>query len=144
MADSNPRATTLPPPVYHVTSHDPETGKSVFKSEPLEAEPDNKIPQTTLWHLHTTTTFPANLNDEVDLKEHYANNVPSMNTLHKSGGTVVIQRGVMHGWKTAGDEPVRMLFVLSDAQPVEVAGETKGTYLPLDKMPESTRKAMGG
>ncbi|KAL9948301.1 hypothetical protein D7B24_003205 [Verticillium nonalfalfae] len=191
MADSNPRATALPPPVYHLTSHDPETGRSVFKSQPLEAEPDNKIPQTTLWHLHTTTTFPANLNDEVDLEEHYANNVPSMNTLHKSGGTVcrivdfapgnipfmhrtssldygvvlqgkieyflddgasrvfgpgevVIQRGVMHGWKTAGDEPVRMLFVLSDAQPVEVAGETKGTYLPLDKMPESTRKAMGG
>ncbi|KAG7126308.1 Cupin-domain-containing oxidoreductase virC [Verticillium longisporum] len=27
-------------------------------------------------------------------------------------GEVVIQRGVMHGWKTAGDEPVRMLVVV--------------------------------
>ncbi|KAM0287807.1 hypothetical protein ACHAQH_000339 [Verticillium albo-atrum] len=189
MADNKERATTLPPPTYHITSHDSKTGNSIFTSHPVNPEPDNKIPQTTLWNLHTTSTFPANLNDEADLAEHFASNVPGMKTLHKSGGTVcrivdfapgnipfmhrtasldygvvlhgkveyilddgasrvlgpgevVIQRGVMHGWKTAGDEPVRMLFVLSDAQPVEVAGETKDTFLPLDKLPEEVRKAM--
>ncbi|KAM0330084.1 hypothetical protein ACHAQA_004255 [Verticillium albo-atrum] len=189
---ANPeRATSLPPPTYHITSHDSQTGKSVFKTHDAHPQPDNNIPKITLWNLHTTSTFPANLDGEADLTEHFSNNVPHMKELHRAGGTVcrivdfapgnipfmhrtasldygvvlqgrveyilddgasrvlgpgevVIQRGIMHGWKTAGDEPVRMLFVLSDAKPVEVAGETKDTLLPLNELPEASRKAMGG
>jgi quercetin dioxygenase-like cupin family protein len=38
-------------------------------------------------------------------------------------GDVVVQRGTMHAWRARGDVPVRVLFVLMDAQPVRV-GDT--------------------
>ena len=32
-------------------------------------------------------------------------------------GDVVVQQGVLHGWRVEGDEPVRMFAVLIDGQP---------------------------
>ncbi|MEQ3551206.1 cupin domain-containing protein [Pseudonocardia nematodicida] len=39
-------------------------------------------------------------------------------------GDVVVQRGTMHSWAVRGDEPVRVVFVLMDAQPLRV-GDTE-------------------
>tara|TARA_B100000959_G_C14659861_1_gene491951 strand:- start:445 stop:600 length:156 start_codon:yes stop_codon:yes gene_type:complete len=32
-------------------------------------------------------------------------------------GDVVVQQGVMHGWRVDGDEPLRMFAVLIDGEP---------------------------
>jgi quercetin dioxygenase-like cupin family protein len=37
-----------------------------------------------------------------------------------TAGDFVVQRGTMHAWAVRGDEPVRVLFVLMDALPVQV------------------------
>ncbi|MBN9102705.1 MULTISPECIES: cupin domain-containing protein [unclassified Pseudonocardia] len=37
-----------------------------------------------------------------------------------TAGDVLVQRGTMHSWVARGDEPVRVLFVLIDALPVQV------------------------
>jgi mannose-6-phosphate isomerase-like protein (cupin superfamily) len=37
-----------------------------------------------------------------------------------SAGDFVVQRGTMHAWVPRGSEPVRVLFVLMDAEPVRV------------------------
>jgi mannose-6-phosphate isomerase-like protein (cupin superfamily) len=38
-------------------------------------------------------------------------------------GDCVVQRGTMHSWVARGTEPVRVLFVLMDAEPVRVGGQ---------------------
>ena len=44
-------------------------------------------------------------------------------------GDIVVQRGTNHAWKPMGAEPVRVLFVLVDAEPVCVDGNFLGDYL---------------
>jgi uncharacterized cupin superfamily protein len=44
-------------------------------------------------------------------------------------GDVVIQRGTNHAWKPVGSAPVKVLFVLMDAEPACVAGKVLGDYL---------------
>lgn len=43
---------------------------------------------------------------------------------HLKRGDIAVQRGTMHAWKSASDTNwARMLFVLTDCHPVEVAGQ---------------------
>jgi len=44
-------------------------------------------------------------------------------------GDVVIQRGTNHAWKPVGAVPVKVLFVLMDAEPARVAGKVLGDHL---------------
>lgn len=44
-------------------------------------------------------------------------------------GDIVIQRGTNHAWRPVGTVPVRVLFVLIDAEPVQVNGKTLGDFL---------------
>ena len=38
-------------------------------------------------------------------------------------GDMIVQRGTMHSWVARGDEPVRVLFVLMDAEQVKVGDQ---------------------
>lgn len=38
-------------------------------------------------------------------------------------GDVVVQRQTLHQWRNPGDKWNRMLFILMDAKPLEVAGK---------------------
>ena len=38
-------------------------------------------------------------------------------------GDICIQRGTIHLWRTIGDQPCRIIFVLTEAQPFECDGE---------------------
>jgi quercetin dioxygenase-like cupin family protein len=44
--------------------------------------------------------------------------------VHLKAGDVLVQRGTVHNWVNRGDEPCIMAFVLVDAKPVTVGGET--------------------
>ena len=44
-------------------------------------------------------------------------------------GDIVIQRGTNHAWRPVGNVPVRVLFVLIDAEPVSVNGEALCEFL---------------
>lgn len=44
-------------------------------------------------------------------------------------GDIVIQRGTNHAWRPVGSDPVRVLFILIDAEPVSVNGRLLGDYL---------------
>jgi quercetin dioxygenase-like cupin family protein len=44
--------------------------------------------------------------------------------VHLKAGDVLVQRGTVHNWVNRGDEPCIMAFVLVDAKPVAVGGET--------------------
>lgn len=44
-------------------------------------------------------------------------------------GDIVVQRGTNHAWRPVGDEVVKVLFVLIDAEPAQVAGKHLGDFL---------------
>lgn len=44
-------------------------------------------------------------------------------------GDIVIQRGTNHAWRPVGTEPVKVLFLLVDAEPVVVDGKVLGDFL---------------
>jgi quercetin dioxygenase-like cupin family protein len=44
-------------------------------------------------------------------------------------GDIVVQRGTNHAWRPVGDEAVKVLFVLIDAEAVEVEGKRLGDFL---------------
>ncbi|MDT9664877.1 mannose-6-phosphate isomerase-like protein (cupin superfamily) [Rhodococcus sp. OAS809] len=63
-------------------------------------------------------------------------------------GDFVIQRGTMHSWVPRGAEPVRILFVLMDSEPVRVGERTLGNDLSvfggrLSPMPSSSTSSKG-
>lgn len=45
-------------------------------------------------------------------------------------GDVVVQRGTNHAWFNASDRPVRFAWILIDAEPVRVGGETLPEVMP--------------
>jgi quercetin dioxygenase-like cupin family protein len=49
-------------------------------------------------------------------------------------GDVVVQRGTNHAWWNPYPEPVRFLFVLIDAEPVQIGDQLLGDYL--DEFPK--------
>jgi len=44
-------------------------------------------------------------------------------------GDIVIQRGTNHAWKAVGAAPVKVIFILIDAEPASVNGTLLGNYL---------------
>jgi quercetin dioxygenase-like cupin family protein len=51
-------------------------------------------------------------------------------TVHLTAGDIVVQRGTMHAWVNNGTRPCVFAFVLIDADPVEVGGESLRTHYP--------------
>jgi quercetin dioxygenase-like cupin family protein len=58
-----------------------------------------------------------------------AMDLDSGETVTLNQGDFVVQRGTIHAWRNVGDVPVRFLFVLVDAQPVQAGGKTLGEDL---------------
>lgn len=56
-------------------------------------------------------------------------------------GDVCIQRGTMHQWNNPTDSWNRMVFVLMDAQPLEVAGKVYSGETGLDHIKEIARRS---
>ncbi|KAJ4511331.1 hypothetical protein HRR78_007244 [Exophiala dermatitidis] len=147
----NQLATSLPGLTTHITGHDPATGKAIVK----ESRPgnwsvyDNKLMAFNV--VYTTSEFPANLNDDKDLKLHdqvmesgklglvnpHGTSLDygivlegdidlvldSGETKPMRRGDVAVQRATMHAWKnTSETEWARMIFVLQDCQKLEIGG----------------------
>jgi len=51
-------------------------------------------------------------------------------TVSLKPGDVVVQRGTIHAWVNNGTEPCVFAFILIDAQPVEVSGQSLTTHYP--------------
>ena len=52
-------------------------------------------------------------------------------TVHMTAGDIVVQRGTMHAWVNNGTQPCVFAFVLIDADPVNVAGQSLVTHYPV-------------
>ena len=50
--------------------------------------------------------------------------------VHMTQGDIVVQRGTMHAWVNNGTQPCVFAFVLIDADPVTVAGQSLRTHYP--------------
>jgi quercetin dioxygenase-like cupin family protein len=50
--------------------------------------------------------------------------------VHLEPGAVVVQRGTMHAWVNTGKEPCRFAFILIDATPVSLGGQSLTTHYP--------------
>ena len=50
--------------------------------------------------------------------------------VHLTQGDVVVQRGTMHAWVNNGTRPCVFAFVLIDADPAEVGGQSLRTHYP--------------
>lgn len=68
--NANQLATSLPGLTTHITGHDPATGKAIIQeSRPGKwSSYDDKLMAFNV--IYTTSEFPANLNDDQDLKLH--------------------------------------------------------------------------
>jgi quercetin dioxygenase-like cupin family protein len=75
-------------------------------------------------HRTETVDYAILLSGECDLE------VDDGATVHLTQGDVVVQRGTMHAWVNNGSRPCVFAFVLIDAEPVEVAGQSLRTHYP--------------
>jgi quercetin dioxygenase-like cupin family protein len=75
-------------------------------------------------HRTETVDYAILLSGECDLE------LDDGATVHMTAGDIVVQRGTMHAWVNNGTQPCVFAFVLIDADPVEVAGQSLGTHYP--------------
>ena len=75
-------------------------------------------------HRTETLDYAILLSGECDLE------LDDGATVHLTQGDVVVQRGTMHAWVNHGPQPCVFAFVLIDADPVSVAGQSLRTHYP--------------
>ncbi|MGA3400659.1 MAG: cupin domain-containing protein [Acetobacteraceae bacterium] len=75
-------------------------------------------------HRTETVDYAILLSGECDLE------LDDGATVHMTAGDIVVQRGTMHAWVNHGTQPCVFAFVLIDADPVQVAGQSLGTHYP--------------
>jgi quercetin dioxygenase-like cupin family protein len=75
-------------------------------------------------HRTETVDYAILLSGECDLE------LDDGATVHLTAGDIVVQRGTMHAWVNNGTQPCVFAFVLIDADPVEVGGESLRTHYP--------------
>jgi len=75
-------------------------------------------------HRTETVDYAILLSGECDLE------LDDGKTVHLKAGDICVQRGTMHAWVNSGSAPAVFAFVLIDADPVEMAGETLATHYP--------------
>jgi quercetin dioxygenase-like cupin family protein len=75
-------------------------------------------------HRTETVDYAILLSGECDLE------MDDGVTVHLTQGDVVVQRGTMHAWVNSGTRPCVFAFILIDAEPVSVAGQSLRTHYP--------------
>lgn len=75
-------------------------------------------------HRTETVDYAILLSGECDLE------LDDGATVHMTAGDIVVQRGTMHAWVNNGTQPCVFAFVLIDADPVQVAGQSLVTHYP--------------
>jgi len=75
-------------------------------------------------HRTETLDYAILLSGECDLE------LDDGATVHLTQGDVVVQRGTMHAWVNRGARPCVFAFVLIDADPAEVGGQSLRTHYP--------------
>jgi len=75
-------------------------------------------------HRTETVDYAILLSGECDLE------MDDGVTVHLTQGDVVVQRGTMHAWVNSGTQPCVFAFILIDAEPVSVAGQSLRTHYP--------------
>jgi quercetin dioxygenase-like cupin family protein len=85
-------------------------------------EPNPKSPK--FMHRTETVDCAILLSGECDLE------LDDGATVHMTAGDIVVQRGTMHAWVNNGPHPCVFAFVLIDAGPVQVAGQSLVTHYP--------------
>ena len=75
-------------------------------------------------HRTETCDYAILLSGECDLE------LDDGKTVQMKPGDICVQRGTMHAWVNRGSEPAVFAFVLVDANPVEMAGQTLTTHYP--------------
>jgi quercetin dioxygenase-like cupin family protein len=75
-------------------------------------------------HRTETVDYAILLSGECDLE------LDDGKTVHMTQGDVVVQRGTMHAWVNNGAQPCVFAFILIDADPVSVAGQSLRTHYP--------------
>ena len=76
-------------------------------------------------HRTETVDYAILLSGECDLE------LDDGKTVHMTQGDVVVQRGTMHAWVNNGTQPCVFAFILIDADPVSVAGQSLRRRDPL-------------
>jgi quercetin dioxygenase-like cupin family protein len=75
-------------------------------------------------HRTETVDYAILLSGECDLE------MDDGVTVHLKPGDVVVQRGTMHAWVNNGTQPCVFAFILIDAEPANVAGQSLHTHYP--------------
>ena len=75
-------------------------------------------------HRTETVDYAILLSGECDLE------LDDGRTVHLTQGDIVVQRGTMHAWVNTGPAPSVFAFILIDADPVEIAGQSLTTHYP--------------
>ena len=75
-------------------------------------------------HRTETVDYAILLSGECDLE------LDDGKTVHMTQGDVVVQRGTMHAWVNNGTQPCVFAFILIDAEPVSVAGQSLRAHYP--------------
>jgi quercetin dioxygenase-like cupin family protein len=75
-------------------------------------------------HRTETVDYAILLSGECDLE------LDDGKTVRMKQGDIVVQRGTMHAWVNHGPQPCVFAFVLIDADPVSVAGQSLRTHYP--------------
>ena len=75
-------------------------------------------------HRTETVDYAVLLSGECDLE------LDSGEIAHMKPGDIVVQRGTMHAWVNNGTAPAVFAFILIDADPVSVKGQSLTTHYP--------------
>lgn len=75
-------------------------------------------------HRTQTIDYDVVLQGEIDLE------LEDGQVVHLKAGDVVVMRGCTHTWMNTGSSPAVTAFVLLDAAPVEIAGDTLAPLFP--------------
>ena len=80
----------------------------------------------TVFHRTETVDYDVVLSGELDL------HLDSNPTVRLRAGDTVIVRGALHAWSNPGTEPATIAFIMIDAVPVVVGGQTLGQHYPAE------------
>jgi quercetin dioxygenase-like cupin family protein len=75
-------------------------------------------------HRTETVDYAILLSGECDLE------LDDGKIVHMKPGDIAVQRGTMHAWVNNGTVPAVFAFVLIDADPVKIAGQSLTTHYP--------------
>ncbi|CAI7651015.1 unnamed protein product [Penicillium bialowiezense] len=155
MSSTHGQISPLRPVTRHITGHN-DAGRAVIHSS-TPAEWESHEAAGMAFNVVYTSQFPADLNEEADVKKHEQLTAEPMGLVNPGGtsldygvvlegevemiledsepvilkrGDVAVQRATMHGWRNPSEtEWTRMLFVLQDCQKLAVNGKQLGEDL---------------